>query len=132
MRDRPDALALMEQARRHLLGELLDQLPEAYRYDARLVANAIAIAAREITTGDHDLRAEHKALATLFGEPARSSGPARDSESLDESLERLNWRLAAEIRGGQLDGDERIHILLQEFAIARVRLSNPKALAESG
>ena len=47
MLERPDAAGLLEAARDVLLRELLPQLPESKRFEARMVANAMAIAGRE-------------------------------------------------------------------------------------
>ena len=69
MTDKPDAAALLEEARRTLLEILLPLLPPERRYDGLMVANAMAIAAREAGQGDAALREAVQQLAALF--PAR-------------------------------------------------------------
>jgi len=127
MRDKPDGAALLDLARAVLTGDLLAELPEAARYRARMVANAMAIAAREMSAGKRTQEAERDALAALYDEAPTAAGQA-DAEELDEALTRLNWWLAAEIRAGRRDGDAGVHELLQESARGRLRLANPKAL----
>jgi len=127
MRDKPDGAVLLDLARAVLAEELLAELPESARYRARMVANAMAIAAREISGGKRTQEAERDALAALYDEAPTPAGRA-DTEELDEALTRLNWWLAAEIRAGRRDGDARVHALLQESVRGRLRLANPKAL----
>jgi hypothetical protein len=123
MRDRPDGAELLRQARSVLLDELLGALPESRRYDVLMVASAMAIAARELEAGEAGLEVERTALETLLG-------PASE-DNIDGALGGLNRRLAAEIRAGKLDGDPRVHDMLDRDAAARLALSNPKVLARS-
>ena len=120
MRDRPDGAELLRQARGTLLEELLDELPENRRYDVLMVASAMAMAARELETGESG-EAERKNLEELLGPASEDDLPA--------ALKGLNQRLAAEIRAGTWDGDPRIHALLRRDAATRVAISNPRALA---
>jgi aminoglycoside phosphotransferase (APT) family kinase protein len=94
--ERPDGAALLAEARRLLSEELLVQLPEARRYEARMIANAIAIAGREL---------------------------AARTPAADESK-----KLAAAIRHGQHDVDTALRNRLAADVLARLALSNPKAL----
>jgi Domain of unknown function (DUF6285) len=120
MPDRPDVPALLEEARRTLLETLLPLLPPDRRYDGLMVANAMAIAAREAAQGDAILREAASMLAPLF--PAASAEPLRDLEAA----------LAREIRAGLCDAPEprreAIRNYLRWSVAARLRLSNPKAL----
>jgi hypothetical protein len=120
MPDRPDGPALLEEARRTLLETLLPLLPPERRYDGLMVANAMAIAAREGGQGEAVLREAAAMLATLF--PATPTAPLRDLEAA----------LAREIRAGLCDapGPRRTAIrdYLRWSVAARLRLSNPKAL----
>ena len=102
MRDGPDGTDLLRHARALLLGALLPALPEDLRHQARLIAKALGIAAAEQTAGTGPLEAEADALAELYGE-ARTPA-AREAEAVEETLLRLNWRLASEIRGAKRDG----------------------------
>jgi hypothetical protein len=123
MRDHPDGAELLRQARSVLLDELLGALPESRRYDVLMVASAMAIAARELEAGEAGREAERTALEALLGPVSEGN--------IEGALGGLNRRLAAEIRAGKLDGDPRVHDILDRDAAARLALSNPKVLARS-
>ncbi len=102
----PDSADLLETVRQALLSELLPLLPETATYTARMMANALAIARRDVLAG--------RSAAELAG---------RD----------LEWRVLAEsILRGDLDGDGPAAVSgrrrLWRDTIARVRLSAPRAL----
>jgi len=128
MRELPNGAALLELARALLIKEVLPLLPEQRRYDARLIANAIAIAAREAKTGAQDRESHRRGLAALYGEGLRRSDGRPNAETLDEANERLSWRLAAELRGGKRDADPEVFAVLRRAAAARLATVNPKAL----
>jgi hypothetical protein len=125
MTDKPDGAALLEEARRTLVEVLLPLLPPERRYDGLMVANAMAIAAREAGQGDACLREAVQRLAVLFSAPAAN-------ENLGAQLRQLEARLASEIRAGLCDtpGPRRdaVRDYLRRSVTARLRLSNPKAL----
>lgn len=129
MRDRPNGPELLWQARRVVLDELLQHLPDDKRYDALMVAAAMATAAREGEAGDAPLRRAHEELARLFGESA--SAPA-DQDELGQALDGLARRLAADIRAGRLDADPGVHDFLSRTTADRLRESNPKHLKARG
>jgi aminoglycoside phosphotransferase (APT) family kinase protein len=87
---------LLAEARRVLLEELLALLPENRHYDARMAANAMAIAGRE--------------LAVL--RPAVPNGKT----------------LALAIRAGRHDDDKGLRDHLAAEVLARLAVSNPKAM----
>jgi hypothetical protein len=126
MTDRPNGAELLKIAREALTRELASEFPEARRYLALMIANAMAIAARELELGDGADRAELTSLRMLFREP----GPDT-SEDVADRLEALNRRLCAEIRAGKFtrgDVEARLRDHLRRSAEARVAISNPKAL----
>ena len=128
MRDRPDGAELLKVAREALTRELVGELPESKRYLALMIANAMAIAAREAELGDGADRAELTSLRMLFQEP----GPDT-SEDVADRLEALNRRLCAEIRAGKFNrgrDEARLRDHLRRSAEARVAISNPKALRD--
>jgi hypothetical protein len=127
MHDRPDGAHLLRLARQSLLDSLAPALAEEGRFAARLVAKAMAIAAHELETGDADARAQRRRLEALFGELRDSAETAAAAESLGEVLERLNWRLAAEVRAGGRDADPAVHALLVQAAEARLKIVKPSA-----
>ena len=125
MRDRPSAADLLAIAREVLQEKLLPRVPPALRFDALMIANAMANAEREAAAGDAPLRAEWERLATHYGE---SLGPA----ALPGALAQLNRRLGADIRAGRLDGNKEIAQHLLATAVDAVRESNPKYLKTRG
>jgi hypothetical protein len=127
MRDRPSGPELLWQARRVLLDELLDALPEGKRYDALMIAAAMATAAREGETGDAPLRAAWAALAELTGD--RAATPPGDPQALQEDLDRRLRALAGAIRDGRHDGESGLHAALLRMTADRLREANPKHLA---
>jgi len=103
----PGGARLLELARRELLEDLLPQLQGEGRYRARLVANAMKIAARELDgrtagrpAGTHRLRG--LAAAALPG--------GVDLAALGEA--ELAAALCAALRSGRLDGQRELYDLL--------------------
>ena len=125
MRDRPSAADLLAIAREVLQQKLLPHVPVALRFDALMIANAMANAEREAAAGDAPLCAEWERLAAHYGE---SLGAA----ALPAALARLNRRLGADIRAGRLDGHKEIARHLLATAVDAVRESNPKYLKSRG
>lgn len=130
MPDRPSAREILAEAQRVLASRLLPRLPEEAHYEARMVARAMAIAERELAGGDAVLREELVAAATLYGEDELVEG---DHAALAIRLEELNARLCTDIREGRFDAPERAQLLLMQLrrsTLARLRLSNPKAMSD--
>ena len=100
MAERDDAADLLEEARRTLLEALLPLLPEDRRYDGLMIANAMAIAARQARLGDDLLRAEVRGLAALLDTTDADSVPAT---ALWERLVALERQLVQDIRHGVYD-----------------------------
>lgn len=128
MRPRPDAAALLEAARRALRGEVLAALPEDKRYEALMIANAMAIAARVVERGAAPECDELERLARLMGDGAAAPvDPARVRERLND----LYGRLRDELRSGTIaPGGERYRAVydhLRRTTVERVRESNPRA-----
>jgi len=130
MRNKPDAAALLHVARETLLGELLASLPEERRAAARMVAEAMAIAAREAEAGEADLARELRLLTELYGEATVQSAGG----TLKDRIHAMNRRFAKDIRAGIFDGAcaPGVRALLLEQARARLRVSNPEHLRELG
>jgi hypothetical protein len=120
MRDHPPAGELLALARRLLREELVPLLPPERRLDGLMVANAMAVAARCLATGDIPAAEERTSLQALLG------------GGTDDLVE-LNRELSSRIRAGSLglggaDADH-VHLHLLRVAADRVAESNPKALA---
>ena len=128
MSDRPDGAALLKIAREALLRELVSELPEGERYLALMVANAMAIATRELELRDGADRAELTSLRMLFEDRAPDT-----SEDVAARLEAWHRRLCAEIRAGRFRGgaaEAQLRDHLRRSAEARVAIANPKALRD--
>jgi aminoglycoside phosphotransferase (APT) family kinase protein len=97
--EQPEGSVLLAEARRLTIEELLPLLPEERRYDGRMIANAMAIAGRELSA----LRP-----------------PAPELKAL-----------AAAIRAGKHDMDATLRDRLAAEVVARLAISNPKALPSS-
>jgi hypothetical protein len=127
MREPPTGEELLTVARKLLREELLPLLPEERRYDALMVANAMAIAARQIAFGAAPDRREEQDLAHLLGETVAGDG---------EALGNLHRRLSAEIRRGAFDpGTPRhtaVHAFLLEVTVQKLRESAPNTLMAAG
>ena len=116
--DRPAGEALLEAARRLLLDELLAQLPAERRYDGLMIANAMAIAARELRDAGAGSAAAAQRLSAFY----------EDATAAPEALAR---RLVADIRAGRFDDGparERLVQLLRADLRSRLAISNPRAL----
>jgi Domain of unknown function (DUF6285) len=123
MLDLPDGPGLLALARDLLLGELLPRLPEEHRIDARLVANAMAIAERRAESGDAPERAVLADLDALYrDDPAPEQPPLR--------------RFATDLRQGRFTADparERAaRALMWRLTSIRLREANPRFLAANG
>lgn len=119
MRHEPTAENLLETARGVLRDRILPALPPDLRYDALMIANAIAIAARQIAAGDRPVVEAEARLRALCDAPG-------------EGAAALDARLVAELRAGAFDapGPRRDALYDHLLATARARAaeSNPKAL----
>ena len=84
------------------------------RYHAAMVANAMAIAIREVELGPNMRTAEQQRLGEFY-------------DSRESTLAELRARLCRDLRAGAFV-DERareLRALLQEFVQARLAISNP-------
>lgn len=133
MRPKPSAAELLEIARKTLRGDLLAALPESRRYEALMVANAVAIAGRVLERGAAPEREELAALARLTG-AVEDTGSA-DAETVRERLGVLYGRLVDELRAGAIapgtDRHRAVFAHLRQVTLDRLRESNPKALPPS-
>lgn len=126
MNDRPHARELLATARDAFSTEILPALPQRLRYTGLMIANALAIAQREVAAGDAPARAEYERLCRLLSErPAPLAG-----DRLYGVLAGYNRRLADEIRAGRFDGKESAAMVehLRRTTEEKLAVSNPKAL----
>ena len=130
MNNAPDGAELLRVAQKVLRERLLPGITREQRYEALMVANAMAIAARELKAGESDLREELRMLTELYGETTVS----KSGSSTKDKVESLNKRLARDIRSGVMDGAcaQGVRTLLKAQVTARLRISNPKYLKAAG
>ena len=124
MSDRLDACELLSVARQTLLEKLLPSLPKQLRYEALMIANAMAIARRECQLGAQAAHDEMHALQRL------SAGQADEPS---RGLETARRQLAGAIREGHYDtpgpGQDELLDALERVTLVRLAISNPKVLA---
>ncbi|QAU34138.1 DUF6285 domain-containing protein [Janthinobacterium sp. 17J80-10] len=131
MSDRPDGQDLLRTAREELMKRLLPALPADLRYQALMIANAMAIAARELDAGAAGQLQELAGQRALL-QDAESEAPG-NPEQLRQSLTSGRKRLGAAIRLGEFDADKPAHqALLRHLASSardKVAIYNPKLLS---
>ena len=155
--DLPDGRTLLAFAREVLLDDLLPLLPPERRLDARLIANCMAIAAREVAADAGSAEAIRRELEGLYhgtlthpaapaGSPlSRTAGEGAERREAGESAERreagegashLQRRFARDLRIGAFEISERrasaARAILWRMTIERLRLANPRFLAANG
>lgn len=127
MTDRPDAAELLRTARAMLMESVLPRVPSDLRYTTLMIANAIAIAQREVEAADAPAREALARVRSLLrlGEPGQAVVP----EDALAALREADRRLAAAIRAGRFDGEQRgaLEDHLRKTTGAKVAISNPKA-----
>ena len=128
MNNLPGATDLLRIARETLLSELRPLVPAHARYTLAMVANAMAISAREIEAGDAPAVATLARFDALYERPARNLA----GDALRQALAEADRKLIADIRSGRYDEGRSQHDALIEHLRASVRarltISNPKSL----
>lgn len=123
-----DAADLLGTARESLLAGIVSSMTASkQRYNALMIANAMAIAGRELALGDDAARREAERLRPLV---ARVASPEKSNA---DDLPGLRRALCTAIRDGRFDGAVHADALmpsLAEIAADRVAISNPRALKE--
>ena len=128
MNNLPGGADLLAIARETLVTEIKPRLGENAKYALAMIANAMAIAARELEAGEGPALAGLGRLDELYGAPPRELHGA----ALGAALRTCERRLAADIRAGRYDAnDERQRALvehLRKSVRAKLEISNPKSL----
>jgi uncharacterized protein DUF6285 len=123
VRDLPTGPALLALARDVLLRDLMPLLPPNAHLEARLVANSMAIAEREVEAGDRPAQEILHELGKLYSEPG--SGKPE-----------LLARLARDLRVGAFEASEprgqHARHILWRLTIAKLRSANPRFLNANG
>jgi hypothetical protein len=125
--DVADVAELLTIARDTMLSVLVPAIEGERRYIALMIANAMAIAARESARGEAAIKREVERLRGLTAEVA----PPDDADADDVGA--LRRGVSAAIRDGRFDDDAHAKPLLAallDIAADHVAISNPKALRE--
>ena len=114
----PPGSDLLDIARKELRELLLAKLPPEKRYTGLMIANAMAIARRELLAGETASAQEHEQLGELLG--------------MEGDLEALRTELAKRIRAGHYKPEDedydKLARHLQEAATHALANSNPRYL----
>jgi len=130
--DIADAADLLAIARETLLDELVPVLPNERRYAARMVASAMAIAAREHRLAPGAERREAETLRRLL-QDVDSSPQVLVGVDATDALPALRGVVRDAIRAGAFDEPQREHALaaaLLQIGTDQVAIANPKALRD--
>jgi len=126
--DRPTVDELLRAVELLLDEELVPTLDGSRKYNARVAANVIRIARRELRHEEAQLDAEWRGLDLLLGPAARSATLATTKQQLIER----NRELSDRIREGDADAG-RFHELVlahvRDTVHAKMEVSNPEWLA---
>jgi len=132
MQDRPTMAELLHAVRGFLEDEAMPVLDARRRFHARVAANVLAIAARELEQEEDALAEEWTGLARLLGEDAPRPAGGR---ALRERIAAGTGTLVARIRAGEADAGPfaaavRAHV--RATVRAKLRIANPAYLAGTG
>lgn len=124
MLDRPGRLELLAAAERTLREEVVPELDGTPKYNALMVASAIAMARREMEAGPAPARTVLDAFAEFYGQ----DNVHRAGSDAPERVASLSEDLARELREGLHDDDllGPVHKLLLAIVIERLKASNPR------
>jgi hypothetical protein len=132
MQDRPTVAELLDAVRGFLEKDALEALDGTAKFHARVAANVLAIAARELELESTHMAAEWQRLDDLLGRAV----PPLDPALLRTQLAARTEELCERIRRGDADDDPfRGAVLAHVRATVREKLAiaNPKLLeTESG
>ncbi|GAB2908437.1 DUF6285 domain-containing protein [Paralcaligenes ginsengisoli] len=116
----PHGPELLHVARRTLLDELLPLLPPEKVYETRMIANAMAIAARELAQRDAAEQESTKRIRVFLQSIAADPHRAATEETLAALIKERRIGPAAQ---------EPLHELLTDLTTAKLAISNPKYLS---
>ena len=128
MQDRPTLTELLDAVRGFLEKDVVPALDGTAKFHARVAANVLAIAARELALEPGQLADEWARLDALLGPAPRPAEAAAQRAALQER----NEALCARIRAGEADAEPfRAAVRAHVEATVREKLAvaNPKLLA---
>jgi hypothetical protein len=131
MRDLPTGTSLLSLARDVLLSDLMPLLPPEARLGARLVANSMAIAAREAAAGDRPGEAIVRELEKFYRDLTLTH-----RERADDGEPEVLRRFAHDLRIGAFEHseprDRGARDILWKLTTFKLRHANPRFLAANG
>lgn len=136
MGERADGRDLLIIAREELIKGLLPKLPDELRYQALMIANAMAIAAREFETGRKCDQRELLGLSQLLiSMKTDITNDLITHQSAPRSAQPYRRTLSIAIRSGEYDPGKSGHQVmlkhLKTTARDKLAISNPKLLANA-
>jgi len=121
--NRPDAPELLAAARETLMNDVFPSVPEHLRYEVRMIASAMGIAARETAV-------QSQTEVELFSKVLPESIAVSSTSSFD-----ARRAIARAIRAGVFDTpgaqQEKLQVALTETVYNALKISNPKAAQSS-
>lgn len=134
MGERPDGHDLLIIAREEFIKDLLPKLPNELRYQALMIANAMAIAVREFETGRKCDQRELLGLSQLLiGTKTDIEIEKIVAQTTARSAQPYRRTLATAIRAGDFDpgtlGHQTMLQHLKTTARDKLAISNPKLLS---
>lgn len=133
------AADLLDECHAVLTRELIAALPAEKRYEARMIASAVARVSRQIKTSRHSAACELEAIDRLSDEegdgiaPVAKGAALSPDRAIEERLASARARLVDDIRAGKLDArlDNPGDLLrLREIVHAKLEVTNPKLITE--
>jgi hypothetical protein len=131
------AADLLDECHAVLTRELIAALPAEKRYEARMIASAMARVSRQIKVSRRSAASELEALSRLSGADSASANngaAVSPDRALEERLAAARSRLSDDIRAGRLDArlDNPGDLLrLREIVHAKLEVTNPKSITEA-
>lgn len=127
MQDRPTVRELLDAVRAFLEADVVPALNGPARFHARVAANVLAIAGRELATEEADLGAEWRRLGALLGLET-AEAPA-GTDALRTAVRAWNEALADRIRRGDADAGpyrDAVRAHLHATVVEKLRVANPR------
>lgn len=123
----PDAPELLAAARETLMNEVFPSVPAHLRYEVRMIASAMGIAAREANVGENVSQDEVALFSKILPESiVIGSTP----------LESARRAMTEAIRAGSFDTagqkQQQLQVVLQKVVLNALTISNPKVVGSSG
>jgi hypothetical protein len=127
VQDRPTVRELLDAVRGFLEADVVPALQGPKRFHARVAANVLAIAGRELASEEDDLAAEWRRLGTLLERGPADAPPAL--AALRAAVREANEALVARIRRGDADAGayrDAVRAHLRATVVEKLRVANPR------